>query len=209
MKRFVLRSLAVVLAVAAPSVALAGLSSGAAAVELTRAPRDVRVDKVASTGTGCPGSVGPQISVARDGSGIVADYDFDHHVFTYPIDGVTAPNRRCTLVVRVNVPPGYMVAMSGVTLDGYSSLDTIGDKVRITGVYRPGSPAPRQVVRDFGSDDLHFSDVFESSSMVWSECGESPSMSIDTTLQILSGQSTSWSSATLRSAAVSFAWTRC
>lgn len=210
MKRTALRGLAVTLAVLAPTVALAGLTSGAAAAESVPAPSGVTVDIVAVQGSACDASTAHG-ALGSDGRSFAVRYD----EFT---SGTNQPNlasgntRVCHLVLKVNAPQGYTYTLSRVSLQGFLQV-VGGDRIQIRGAYYFEGMSRVTTYHEYYmpmAAEWQGADQFTNHDLGWVPCGETRNLVLDSQLKVVKGNNSAMSYVTMDAMdAIEFEWADC
>lgn len=149
------------------------------------APASVRVRSIAYAGSGCPaGSVAENISPDRQAFTLL----FDSYIAEAG-PGVPPGNKRrnCTLNVDLDFPGGWSYSLFTVDYRGYASLDrnVTGmqtSKYHFQGGVGTGSMSTR--LAGAFDDDYQIRDALTVSAQIWSPCGASRALNINTDVRV-------------------------
>jgi len=152
------------------------------------APGQVQIRGVTYGGTGCPqGSVGSQISDDRS----VMTLIFDSYIASIgPGIAITEQRKNCQLNVDLLYPGGFQYSILSADYRGYASIDKGVTGVLKSTYYFSGQTAQSSTEYDFqgpiaGADYLKH-DQADSTSVVWSPCGASGLLNINSQVRLTS-----------------------
>lgn len=191
-------------------LALAGVLS---TVSLTAEASQIRLGEAAYGGTGCPaGSASVTLSPDQTALSIL----FDNYVAEAG-SGRRVDRKSCNISVPVQVPQGYSVAVFQVDYRGFNSIPRGGQSRFDAEYFWAGARGPR-VSRTFVgpvSDMYTISDGLIANSLVWTPCGASVNLRVNTSMMAQSNARGEQALATVDSADVSSGliyhvqWRRC
>lgn len=191
-------------------LSVAGLIS---ALSITAEAAQIRLGQPAYGGTGCPaGSASVTLSPDQTALSIL----FDNYVAEAG-GGRRVDRKSCNISVPVEVPSGYSVAVFQVDYRGFNSIPR-GAQSRFDAEYFwAGARGPR-VSRTFMgpvSDNYTVSDGLIASTMVWTPCGASVNLRVNTSMMAQTNMYNEQTLATVDSADISsglvyhLQWRRC
>lgn len=159
---------------AALLMAVAGLSQAALA-----APT-ISVGKIGVGGTGCPaGSASGRIS--SDGSQLTIRFT----KFQVAAGGATRVDRKaCALALPVSVPAGYAVAFVGLDYRGSTSLPSGASATLSVETFAAGGQGPKATRKINGPAKGRFAYSTTGTATVWSQCGASINLRVNTSLRV-------------------------
>jgi hypothetical protein len=179
-----LHNLATVGALLASLVLPAGQSPAA----LATAPEHVKVDLVTASGSGCPAGT-TQVAASPDREAFTVTYSDYIARAGGTVDPVQA-RKNCQLNVLVHVPNGFTYAVAKVDYRGYANLAKGATAIQRANYYFQGMPETAQTTHFFRgefNDDWQRSDSVPTASWVWSPCGMSRNMNVNTELRVSPG----------------------
>jgi hypothetical protein len=146
----------------------------------------VALRDVVLAGSGCRGAGSAAAAISGGGDAILVDFD------ALSADTTTGPakqSRGCTLVGTLAPPPGYRVAVTGVSTHGDVNLRAGASARIIVRHFQPGSPAlgaANRIVQGpyRGATALSF----KAPSPTWSGCGAPQRLVVTTALFLDAGQ---------------------
>jgi len=177
----------------------------------------ITIDLVTVNGSGCP--KGTAVESSADNTSIIvsySDYLAQAGVGANPTDF----RKNCQLNVLVHVPQGFSFAIAQATYSGFASLASGASALQRANYYFAGQ-TPTTVVSHALTgpfeDDWMNTDSADVATLVWSPCGVSKNLNINTELRVLNGTSsasaTNWIAMDTTHANVqnvfNFAWKRC
>lgn len=191
-------------------LALAGVLS---TISLTAEASQIRLGEAAYGGTGCPaGTASVTLSPDQTALSIL----FDSYV-AEASGGRRVDRKSCNISIPVQVPQGYSVAVFQVDYRGFNSIPRGGQSRFDAEYFWAGARGPR-VSRTFVgpvNDMYTISDGLVANTLVWTPCGASVNLRVNTSMM---AQTNSWGEqamATVDSADVSSGliyhvqWRRC
>jgi len=166
-------------------------------------------------GTGCPaGSVSATLSPDNTAVSIL----FDQYVAEAgAATGKSLDRKSCNIAIPVRVPQGYSVSIFQVDYRGFSAIPSGGRgqfRVEYFFAGSQGLPA-NKILRSGVQQDYMFTDQLQASALVWSACGASTNLRINTSLLVQSNSRRDQAMATVDSADISngiiyhLQWKRC
>lgn len=133
-------------------------------------------------GTGCrAGTAQVNLSPGDDAISILFD---EYIVEAGNVNGRRIDRKSCNISIPVNVPQGYSVALFQVDYRGFNSIPSGGLNQFNVEYFWAGTRGPR-VSRSFNSRDngnFTVTDNLLASTMVWSRCGESVILRVNSSL---------------------------
>lgn len=182
-------------------------------LSLTAEANQIRLGQPAYGGTGCPaGSASVTLSPGQDALSIL----FDSYVAEAG-GGRRVDRKSCNISVPVEVPSGYSVAVFQVDYRGFNSIPR-GAQSRFDAEYFwAGARGPR-VSRTFVgpvNDIYSVTDGLIASTMVWTPCGASVNLRVNTSMMAQTNSRNEQTLATVDSADISsgliyhLQWRRC
>jgi len=154
-------------------------------------PTQVSIESIAYGGTGCPqGSVGSFISADRTTFTLI----FDSFVASIgPGVAVTANRVNCQLNINLKYPSGFQYSILGTQFRGYSKLDKGVTGVQSATYYFSGSSSQAATSSTFkgpADADYEISDQIPFTSTIWSPCGASLPLNINSQVRLSSTSTT-------------------
>lgn len=145
----------------------------------------VFIQDIVYGGTGCPhGTVGTSIAP----SGLNFGLSFDQYIAGLG-DGYNRADKRkhCELRVNLHVPNGYSYAIADIIYRGYAELDygitgTLQSKYHFQGELLEAGFS--KTVRGQVDEDFVYEDTLDLESFVWSECGASAPVVLNTQIRL-------------------------
>lgn len=182
-------------------------------LSLTAQAQQVRLGQPAYGGTGCPaGSASVTVSPDQSALSIL----FDNYVAEAG-GGRRVDRKSCNISVPVSVPSGYSVAVFQVDYRGFNSIPR-GAQSRFDAEYFwAGANGPR-ISRTFvgpTTDTYSISDALIASTMVWTPCGASVNLRVNTSMMAQSNMRGEQTLSTVDSADITsglvyhLQWRRC
>lgn len=175
----------------APLCALAFLPiavTSAQTIDLNDPPEgSVYIEDIVYGGTGCPnGTVGTSIAP----SGLNFGVSFDQYIAGMG-EGYTRADKRkhCELRINLRVPSGYSYAIADIIYRGYAELDkgiigTLKSRYRFQGELLEAGFS--KTVRGQVDKDFAYEDTLDLESFVWSECGATAPVVLNTQIRLRS-----------------------
>ncbi|WII73851.1 DUF4360 domain-containing protein [Bdellovibrio sp. 22V] len=173
----------------------------------------IRLGQPAYGGTGCPAGTA-SVTLSPDQSAV--SILFDNYVAEAG-GGRRVDRKSCNISVPVQVPSGYSVAVFQVDYRGFNSVPRGGMSRFDAEYFWAGARGPR-VSRTFVgpvSDVYTVSDGLIASAMVWTPCGASVNLRVNTSMMAQSNARSEQTLATVDSADISsgliyhLQWRRC
>lgn len=182
-------------------------------ISLTAEANQIRLGQPAYGGTGCPaGSASVTLSPDQDALSIL----FDNYVAEAG-GGRRVDRKSCNISVPVQVPSGYSVAVFQVDYRGFNSIPR-GAQSRFDAEYFwAGARGPR-ISRTFVgpvNDVYSVTDGLIATALVWTPCGASVTLRVNTSMMAQSNARSEQTLATVDSADISsgliyhLQWRRC
>jgi hypothetical protein len=154
-------------------------------------------------GTGCPaGSAAVTLSPGEDAISILFDrYTVEAGYTT----GRSIDRKSCNIAVPVYVPQGYSVAIFSIDYRGYIGLPANASASLEAEYFWAGVRGPRFVRTGSGpyNGDYTVSDNVTATSLVWSPCGQSINLRVNTSLSAQTNSRMEQTMATVDSADIS------
>ncbi len=177
----------------------------------------ITIDLVTVNGSGCP--KGTAISVSPDNTTFFVAYS-DYLAVAGAGSAPTEFRKNCQLNVLVHVPQGFSFGIAQATYSGFASLDAGASAVQRANYYFAGQTPTAVVTHSLTGpfeDDWTNTDSADVATIVWSPCGASKNLNINTELRVLQGSSsadsTNWIAMDTTHANIqnifNFAWKRC
>jgi hypothetical protein len=173
-------------------IVLAGVASQALA-QMGPNPNEVFIRDIQYRGTGCPGgTVGSNISTDAKAFTLL----FDSFVAeSGPGIPLSAGRKSCQLLVDMRFPQGWSFSLFSVDYRGYMNLErnTTGE-ISSTYFFQGQMSTPvfkKTNVRGPVSQDFHIRDTVGLDATVWSPCGASRALNINTSIATRAGMGTS------------------
>ena len=166
-------------------------------------------------GTACPqGTV--SATVSPDGNEVSILFD-QYVVEAGGITGKSLDRKSCNIAIPVIVPQGYSVSIFQVDYRGFSAIPRGGRGQFNVEYFFAGSRGVRtsKLLRAGVESDYAFTDRLEASSLVWSACGASTNLRMNTSMLVGSNSRRDQAMATVDSIDVSngivyhVQWKRC
>jgi hypothetical protein len=164
------------------------LASAQAMAEEYPDPREVYVRNISANGSGCPlGSVGTDIS--PDAKAFTLTFS-DYAAEMGPGIPLSESRKNCQLTVSMNIPSGWSYTLLKVDYRGFASLDPgVVSQQRSTYYFQGASGRTSSgtlYTNMYGptSRDFLISDDIEIRDLVWSPCGVTRSLNINTELRV-------------------------
>lgn len=142
----------------------------------------IRLGTPAYGGTGCPAG-SASITLSPDETAISVLFDN----FVAEAGGMTGKRvdrKSCNLTIPVSVPQGYSVAIFSVDFRGFNSIPYGGYSRLDAEYFWAGIRGPRTSETFYGglNDNYIHSDSLIASSMVWSACGQSVNLRVNSSM---------------------------
>jgi len=177
----------------------------------------ITIDLVTVNGSGCP--KGTTISVAPDNTTFFVAYS-DYLAVAGAGSAPTEFRKNCLLNVLVHVPQGFSFAIAEATYTGFASLEAGANASQRANYFFAGDSANRTTVHSFNGpmeDDWETTDTADVAALVFSPCGVSRNLNINTELRVSNGtaaaNTTNWISMDATRASVQnifhLSWKRC
>jgi hypothetical protein len=150
-------------------------------------------------GTGCPqGSASVTLSPDQKSLSIL----FDSFVAEAGSTGVRLGRKNCNIAIPVHIPQGYSVSIIGVDYRGYVAVPRGGNARLNTEYFFAGQMGPRFQESFPGgyNDDYTISHSLEATGLVWSACGTSVNLRVNTAMTVQSNARLDATMATVDSA---------
>lgn len=166
-----------------------------------QAQQDIRLGQPAYGGTGCPGGTA-SVNVSPDKQSL--SILFDNYV-SEAGSGRRVDRKSCNISIPVQVPNGYSVAVFQVDYRGFNAIPR-GAQSRFSAEYFwAGARGPRidRVFRGPTNDVYTISDGLIASAMVWTPCGASVNLRINTSMMAQTNSRSEQTLSTVDSADVS------
>jgi len=178
----------------------------------------VTIDLVTVNGSGCPS--GTAVQTSPDNTSFFVSYS-DYLAETGVGASPTDFRKNCQLNVLVHVPTGFSFAVAEADFSGFAALASGATALERANYYFAGETPTAVVSHSFTGpmeDDWQTVDSGDVASLVFSPCGASRNLNINTELRVSSGtadptRTTSWIAMDATHASVQnvfrFAWKRC
>jgi hypothetical protein len=191
------------------------LSFALIALGAVQAEAQLRLGQPAYGGTGCPaGSASVTVSPDSQSLSIL----FDSYVTEAGgMTGRSIDRKSCNVSIPVQVPQGYSVSVFQVDYRGFISVPSAARAQFDAEYFWAGSRGPliRRVFSGPVTDNYSLSDQLIATTQVWTPCGASVNLRINTSMMAMSNSRRDDTMATVDSADVSsgliyhLAWRRC
>lgn len=178
----------------------------------------ITIDLVTVNGSGCPSGTAVQSSPDNTSFFVsYSDYLAQAGVGASPTDF----RKNCQLNVLVHVPSGFSFAVAEADFSGFAALAAGATALERANYYFAGEAPTAVVSHAFAGpmeDDWHTVDTADVATLVFSPCGVSRNLNINTELRVSNGtsdptQNTNWIAMDAMHASVQnvfhFAWKRC
>jgi hypothetical protein len=170
----------------AAAIALAGVVATQANAD---APAYVRVRKIAFAGSGCPaGTVAQNISPDRQAFTLL----FDSYIAQVgPGVPFTEKRKNCQINVDLDFPNGWSYTLMTLDYRGYVALEAKVTGLQQSKYYFQGSAATATLRSPFKGpmdQDYQIRDTLGLSAVVWSPCGASRALNINSELRLDNSQ---------------------
>jgi hypothetical protein len=155
----------------------------------------ITVNVVAINGSGCPAGTAT-VSESADNTSFTVTY----HDYTAKLGGAAAPTdvrKNCQLGLEVNVPQGFTFAIAEADYRGNAKIADGATAVERANYYFQGSSATASVSHTFDgpySGGWSATDVTDVAALVFSPCGLSTILNVNTSLHLIPGTSSPSSS---------------
>lgn len=145
---------------------------------------DIRLGEPSYGGSGCPaGSASAVLSPDANELSVL----FDQYIVEAGGNtGKTVDRKSCNLAIPVHVPQGLSVSILKVDYRGYNMLPSGASSQLSAEYFFAGGRGPK-TIRDFrGSLDSEYtvSDSLVATALVWSRCGESVNLRVNSAMQV-------------------------
>ena len=178
----------------------------------------ITIDLVTVNGSGCP--AGTAVESSADNTSFFVSYS-DYLATAGVGADPTDFRKNCQLNVLVHVPQGFSFAIAEADFNGFASLAAGATAMERDQYYFAGESPTAVVTHTFSGplvDDWQVVDSTDVATLVFSPCGVSRNLNINTELRVLNGTSdaskvTNWIAMDSAHASVRnifhFAWKRC
>jgi hypothetical protein len=178
----------------------------------------ITVELVTVNGSGCP--AGTAVQSSADNTSFFVSYS-DYLAAAGVGADPTEFRKNCQLNVLVHVPQGFSFAIAEADFNGFASLAAGASAIERAQYYFAGQSPTAVVTHSFTGpleDDWHTVDSTDVATLVFSPCGVSRNLNINTELRVSNGTSnpsdvTNWIAMDAMHASVQnifhFAWKRC
>ena len=176
---------------------------------------DIRLGQPAYGGSGCPaGSASAVVSPDQQSLSVLFD---QYIVEAGGMTGKRLDRKSCNLAIPVHVPQGYSIALFQVDYRGFAAIPSGGRGQFNAEYFFAGSQGPRQTKTFTGptNRDYELTSRLAAGSLVWSPCGASTNLRINTGMMVQTNASYADALATVDSADVTagliyhIQWRRC
>jgi hypothetical protein len=143
---------------------------------------DIYLGQLAYNGNGCPiNTVSATLSPDRKQLSVL----FNEYI-AEAIGKTTVARKNCNLVVPVHVPNGLSLSVFQVDYRGYNSLPRGADSVLSSEYFFANMPGPKNNTTFRGQldDEYYLSDQVAAGAIVWSACGATANLRINTALRV-------------------------
>ena len=167
------------------SRAVLGVGLGLLASNLYAGPDRVTIKSLSYAGSGCPANSVAQ-NIASDGQALTLLFsDF----IAEGGRGVPASESRknCQLNIEMDFPHGWSLSVASIDYRGYASLDRGVRGTHQSKYYFRGEQSDATFAKTFrGSydDDYHIKDDLALDAVVWSPCGDTASLNINSQIRV-------------------------
>lgn len=152
---------------------------------LAQAPSTVTIRSITHNGSGCPiGSVAQNI--APDNKAFTLTFS-DYIAEVGPGIDLRESRKNCQLTVDLQFPQGYQYAIASFDYRGYASLDRGVEGTQKSSYYFQGmgqTGSFQSTFRGVMDKDFQFRDSVALESVVWSPCGASRALNINTQVRL-------------------------
>jgi hypothetical protein len=180
-------------------------------------PGHITVELVTVNGSGCPR--GTAVTVAPDNTTFFVAYS-DYLAVAGAGSSPTEFRKNCQLNVLVHVPQGFSFAIAEADYTGFASLAAGATASQRANYFFTGDSQNHAIVHSFNgpmTDDWQTTDTADVATLVFSPCGVSRNLNINTELRVSNGSAdpgtTNWIEMDATHASVQnifhFAWKQC
>lgn len=150
-----------------------------------QAPSSVTIRNISYNGSGCPiGSVAQNVS--PDNKAFTLTFS-DYIAEVGPGIDLNASRKNCQLTVDLQFPSGWQFAIATFDYRGYASLDSGVEGTQKSSYYFQGMGQTgnfQTTYRGPRDADYQFRDTIGLASMVWSPCGATRALNINTQVRV-------------------------
>lgn len=176
---------------------------------------DIKLGGAAYGGTGCPGG-SASVTLSPDSTALSILFD------TYVAEaggntGKTIDRKSCNISIPVFVPQGFSVAVFKVDYRGYTAVPAAGQAKFDAEYFWAGARGPKmsRILTGPYNDNYTLTDELNTTSTVWTPCGASVNLRVNTSMMAQTNARREQTLATVDSADVSsgliyhLQWRRC
>jgi len=150
-----------------------------------QAPSTVTIRSITHNGSGCPiGSVAQNI--ASDNKAFTLTFS-DYIAEVGPDVSLKESRKNCQLTIDLQFPQGYQFAVATFDYRGYASLDRGVEGTQKSSYYFQGmgkTGSFSTTYRGVKDGDFQFRDTVPMESVIWSPCGASRALNINTQVRV-------------------------
>jgi hypothetical protein len=146
--------------------------------------RDIRLGAPAYGGNGCPAGTA-SVTLSPDQKAVSILFD-QYMVEAGGMSGKRLDRKSCNLAIPVHVPNGYSVSVFQVDYRGFAALPVGGRGQFNVEYFFAGASGPRQVKNFWGptSRSYELTDRLMAEALVWSPCGASTNLRVNTSMLV-------------------------
>lgn len=148
-------------------------------------PNQVTIRSIAYAGSGCPAGTVSE-SLAPDAKAFTLLFD-SYVAEAGPGITLSSGRKNCQIAVDLRFPQGYSVTLADVDYRGYAKLDPGATGIQKTSYYFQGQTRRadlKSTYRGPMDDDYTISDKLALESLVWSPCGLSRALNLNTQVRV-------------------------
>ncbi len=164
--------------------------------------QDIRLGAPGYGGTGCP-SGSASVTLSPDSKSLSILFD-QYIVEAGASTGRSIDRKGCNLAIPVQVPNGYSIAVFQVDYRGFAAIPAGGRGQFAVEYFFAGSRGPRQTKTFYGPSNQSYAltDELTAESLVWTPCGASTNLRVNTSMLVQSNSRRDQALATVDSADV-------
>jgi hypothetical protein len=176
---------------------------------------DIKLGLPAYGGTGCPAGTASAV-LSPDQKTLSVLFD-QYQAEAGGVSGRTLDRKSCNLAIPVHVPQGFSISIFQIDYRGFAAVP-YGGLARFNVEYffaGSGGPRSSKTVRGPTNQDYDLTDRLAAAALVWSPCGASTNLRINSNLMVTSNRNLDDAIATVDSADIKagivyhIQWRRC
>jgi hypothetical protein len=159
------------------------VTAAAALLAASAYAQNLTIGQVGYGGPGCPNG-SASVILSPDATAVSILFD-QYSVESGGSSGKRLDRKSCNLTIPVNVPQGYSVAIFKVDYRGYNAVPPGGSARFSAEYFWAGQRGPRidRVFRGPINDSFTLTDQLMATTLVWTPCGDSVSLRVNTAMQ--------------------------